>query len=205
MKNKCSLINCKETHHAKGYCQRHYVQYKRYGRILKRTCKDPNEIVIYKGHAEVTMYNKNSNEVARAIIDKEEIFRISKYKWHFHRYAKSKNKDGSVVYMHRLVKNAPKGTIVDHINGDTLDNRKNNLRFCTVNENARNLVPNYNSDIPYRGINRSGNKYAVTIGHNNKKYYIGLFKTLNEAINARIQAEIKYWGKQYTHILEEAA
>jgi len=54
--------------------------------------------------------------------------------------------------LHRFIMNAPKGKIVDHINGDGRDNRKENLRICTRSENARNQHCTPRGSIPYRGV-----------------------------------------------------
>lgn len=54
-------------------------------------------------------------------------------------YAVRRNKsEGGTVRLHRLVVNAPEGMVVDHLNGDKLDNRASNLRVCTQAENTRN-------------------------------------------------------------------
>lgn len=42
------------------------------------------------------------------------------------------------VYLHRVIVDCPDGKVVDHINGDTLDNRRENLRICTASDNSRN-------------------------------------------------------------------
>ena len=54
-------------------CRKHYLQYKRYGKVLKRTKYDSNEIIEYEDYAEIVLYNKSGNEVVRALIDKEDI------------------------------------------------------------------------------------------------------------------------------------
>lgn len=76
-------------------------------------------------------------------IDDEDLMLVSKYKWHLSStgYAVWRGIEQGVkktLRMHRLVTNAPKGKVVDHINHNPLDNRKINLRVCTQSENMRN-------------------------------------------------------------------
>lgn len=84
-------------------------------------------------------------------IDDDDFDKIKKYNWRaqvmkrtgydqiyvisHQRIAPYKNK---TIYLHRLIMNCPEGMVVDHINGDTLDNRKVNLRVCTRSENLLN-------------------------------------------------------------------
>lgn len=64
------------------------------------------------------------------------------------------------VHMHRAIVCAVDGQIVDHINGDTLDNRRENLRVCTTQENLRNNArPTGKSG--FRGVYPSNNKWIV--------------------------------------------
>ncbi len=76
-----------------------------------------------------------------AIVDAGDYERLSQYRWYATRtrsgacYAAT-NMDGTTVFMHRLIMNAPKGKVVDHINGNGLDDRAANLRICTPGENA---------------------------------------------------------------------
>ena len=68
---KCKVkgCNCEVTRYPKQQlCDKHYTQMYRYGKILDRTSKDKNEIVLHDNYAEIILYNKKQEEVARAII-----------------------------------------------------------------------------------------------------------------------------------------
>lgn len=92
------------------------------------------------------------------------------------------------IYMHRLLANAPPGMDVDHIDGNTLNNRKSNLRLCTRSQNLSNTKRHADKthDLPkgieYRG-NRT-NKYSARICHNGVRYCLGSFYTIEEASEA---------------------
>lgn len=77
-----------------------------------------------------------------ATVDIEDFERLSKYKWHVHRWGntyyaarlvRSKNSTYH-VYMHRQITHCPRGKVVHHLNGRGLDNRKANLLVCTKQE-----------------------------------------------------------------------
>ena len=65
--------------------------------------------------------------------------------------------------MHRFVMNAPPNTELDHINGNGLDNRKENLRFTTHKENLRNRRLFQNSISGYKGVRKKGDKYLMVL------------------------------------------
>ena len=76
-------------------------------------------------------------------------------KWYAHEclpgyiYAMNGSRDMAV---HRVIMNAPKGMDVDHINGDRLDNRKENLRICTRSQNSQNKKSRRDSKSGYKGV-----------------------------------------------------
>ena len=130
---------------------------------------------------------KYKDIILPARIDKDDYNLVSKYKWHtnkrgdkrldpaYYVEARYKNK---TISLHRLIMKTPKGLVVDHINRNPLDNRKVNLRNCTLNINAGNRTfriktsqVNKNTGIKYLYICR--NCYYVRIHGTNKNIYFG--------------------------------
>ena len=99
--------------------------------------------------------------------------------------------------MHRLILDAPDDKEVDHINWKRYDNRKENLRVCTHQENMMNCPSRQN----YSGItgvvwdeNRKLWTARITVEKKNK--YLGRFEDKDEAIKTRLEAEAKYYLPQ---------
>lgn len=98
--------------------------------------------------------------------------------------------DNSVGYyrigsklLHRIIMNAKKGDIVDHIDINKLNCQRDNLRFVNKSQNNRNRIVNNPLG---RGVyfDKSGNRYRACISINNKTIKLGSFKTADEAKNA---------------------
>lgn len=141
-----------------------------------------------------------------AIVDDENIERLSQYKWRLagtkREYAARgeyigsghKNRVHKIIYMHREILNAPKGAEVDHINGNKLDNRKCNLRLATSSQNKMNRGARIDSPTGIKGVQRSGKKFTARIRANNINYYIGSYNTIEEAAKAYKDAAAKIHG-----------
>lgn len=101
------------------------------------------------------------------------------------------------IYLHREIMHCPEGKYVDHINGNKLDNRKANLRICTIAENSRNVGLRKDNKTGHKGVfYSSGHKaYKATIRVNKKQIYLGCFKDINKAIAAYQAAAVKYHGE----------
>ena len=95
----------------------------------------------------------------KTMIDDNQYDSLSKFNWYSlncggYLYAVTKV-SGDTIRMHRMIMNAKNQTIkVDHINGDTLDNRIENLRLCTNAENIRNQKKHSNNTTGYPGIGK---------------------------------------------------
>lgn len=96
---------------------------------------------------------------------------------------------------HRAVMNPGAGEWVDHINHDKLDNRRSNLRVCSPGENNRNRRPN--SMTGYKGVykNYKSNTFGASIKVDDKKTYLGSFKTAEEAARAYDAAAEQAFGE----------
>lgn len=140
-----------------------------------------------------------------AIVDDEDYISLSKHKWFSYRiqseyfYAGRKNIGNSsrTIAMHRIIMNAPKGMDVDHINHDTLDNRKCNLRVCTHAQNLANSRIAKNNKSGYKGVsfNAKELRWRANIRVNNKPMLLGVFKSKLEAARVYNEAAKKYFGK----------
>jgi len=123
------------------------------------------------------------------IVDAEGYDRFSKYKWHCRRsknkfYAyRTERKTRKTIGMHREIIGAPPGLLVDHIDGNGLNNRKSNLRLCTYSQNTYNRRPNRNSISKYKGVtyHKRNKKWEAKIIFNGKFIYLGGFDDEKEA------------------------
>lgn len=139
-----------------------------------------------------------------SVIDKEDLKRISNHSWCIQKngkqgkiYAASRiNK--KLILLHRFILNiTDRKVAVDHINGNTLDNRKENLRICSWSENLRNSNKHKDSKSLYKGIfyNKLNKNWRSRIFKDGKSYEIGSFKTDIEAAQAYDSKAIELFGK----------
>jgi hypothetical protein len=100
--------------------------------------------------------------------------------------------------LHGLLMAPPKGSHVDHINGDKLDNRRANLRVVTPQRNQVNRKRlNQNNTSGVRGVRRHGqcDRWVAQITVARKNVYLGLFERFEDAVAARRAAELQHYGE----------
>jgi hypothetical protein len=133
-----------------------------------------------------------------AIVDDEDYKKFNQHKWYYSasgyavRDSKSKR-----LYLHREIMVCPENLYIDHINGDKLDNRKNNLRFCTIIQNGQNSKLRKDNTSGYKGVSyfARDNNWMVRIVVNKKKIHLGYHKTKEVAALVYNNAAIKYFGE----------
>lgn len=128
-----------------------------------------------------------------AIVDEDDYQKVKDFKWYVLRngyvVTDTRNKDrtkGVFWYLHRFLTNAPKDLVVDHINGDKFDNRKENLRVTTQGNNVRNQRIRSDNTSGYKGVSfcKIMGKWRTRIQYNKKGIIAGYFENKEDAARA---------------------
>ena len=184
------------------YCKKHYLQMYRHGKILERTIYDKNEYIKYNDYAECICYDTKGNEKGRVKIDLDKINDLQNYKI----YIRNQNGklyaaisiDNKKILLHRYLfgivnEKYDIDKVVDHINGDSLDNRLCNLRQCSHSQNMQN-IRKINKIIGVALGPNKNKKWVARIMSNYKSIHIGTFNTKEEAVYARLLKEKELCG-----------
>lgn len=186
----------------KQYCKKHYMQLYHHGKLLERTIFDKNTYIDHpeENYTEIVTYNKLLEESYHCIIDLDKKPLIEKYKV----YIKNNNKlyaaisyNGVKLLLHRFLMgftdtNYKLDETVDHINGNTLDNRISNLRICSQKDNMKNIRKKTFVGVSWLKYNKKWNARIMT---NYKPIHIGNYDTYEEAILARLKKEKEVFKK----------
>lgn len=174
--------------------------------------KRRENVYVFKGEI-VEIHVPFKTETLIGAFDKSELEKVDIFCWsarydsHVGNYylqasIKGQTDKRTWAMMHRMICNEPKGMVIDHINGNTLDNRKENLRVVSNGQNSQNRKSSRKGSASgIRGVSyRSDiNKWRVRVAVNYKHVSIGNFETLEEAEQASIEAR-----KQYMPYSQEA-
>lgn len=141
------------------------------------------------------------------IIDDDDFEKVSKYRWCANKMGKNKiyacrsiyveKGKTKVISLHRFILGVEDSQLqIDHINGDSLDNRKENLRVCTGVENRLNRNKTVQNTSGYKGVFKTyNNRWRAQIGWKNKKLYLGSYKTKEEAALAYNKKAVELFGE----------
>lgn len=115
---------------------------------------------------------------------------------------------GQTLLLHRFLTGAPRGMVVDHINGDGTDCRRNNMRVCTQRQNTRNrtrLCKNNTTGVTGVYLKKDSGLWWATIRVGDNNLYLGSFATRAGAAQARRDAESHYYGAFAPRLEKESA
>jgi hypothetical protein len=137
-------------------------------------------------------------KICEVIVDEELYYDLLKIKWRYNKNYLFNKKYGQ---LHRYILNYKGDGIVDHIDRNPLNNKKNNLRICTKQQNNMNKSSKKNSLSKYVGVsyNKRNNKWVAYIKINNKQTQLGSFETELEAAAKRDEAT-KLHYKEYGNL-----
>ena len=138
-----------------------------------------------------------------AKVDKEDFESLSKFKWYAHkigqksyaaRMTTSVGRKRGLIHMHRQILGLPTNKVVDHIDGNGLNNSKSNIRLCSRAENLRNRGRQVNNTSGYSGVawNKRHRYWEVYIKAGGGRIRLGYFRDKIDAINARMDGAYKY-------------
>ena len=142
-----------------------------------------------------------------AIVDDKDFEALNAHKWlasknGYRFYAQRKFMNGckwKTIMMHRVIMNAPDGFEIDHINGDGLDNRRDNLRVATRAQNSVNAGSHRDSKLGIRGVSPERGKYRASIRIDGKNKHLGRFHNVGDAIAAYQSAAKEHHG-EFAHV-----
>jgi len=136
-----------------------------------------------------------------AIVDDEDFINLAMNIWHYDcgYAARTTHENGKkkTIRMHAVINKTPKGLHTDHINRNKLDNRKENLRTCSLSQNLRNRGKQSNNTSGYKGVcwHKRANKWVVFIEVNKKQLYLGLHENIIDAARTYNAAAKKHYGE----------
>jgi len=161
-----------------------------------------------RGDTTAIIIRRKNGKIYEALIDTEDLPRAQEFPntwcllwspdlqgFYVHGYLGKENGRRIWVYLHRWLLNAPKGTVVDHINHDTLDNRRSNLRLINNSGNRQNLRGATRiSSSGVRGVywKARDRKWAARVRVNGQEVFFKLFDDLDTAAREVAKARAKY-------------
>jgi len=155
-----------------------------------------------------------------ALVDNSDYEDLSKYKWYAYKCGKNYyaarsvrikgTKKKQTIIMHSLIAKTPDGMVTDHINGNGLDNRRENLRICSHRENICNCKPRSGFS-RFKGVswNVLLKKWRARICYKGKKISLGCYQKEEEAARAYDLKASEWFGEyaklNFPHRMEVAS
>lgn len=139
-----------------------------------------------------------------ALVDDEDYERLAAFRWYAHNCTRGPRparrqrmaEGRKVLFLVHQILRAPKGMVVDHVNGDPWDNRRSNLRVCTPKQNSFNKHKFGGSVLnPYKGVRSYRGMWRASISCDGEKYDLGTYETHVKAALAYDKAALVLHGE----------
>lgn len=141
-----------------------------------------------------------------AIVDDEDYEWLNQWDWYAQKTGKNfyavrkpwiqaTQNCAKLYLMHREILKPEKNLVVDHINKNTLDNRRSNIRICTQSENLMNIETKSGHKGVFCQKRKLTKKWEANIYKNRIKYYLGCFETKEEALDAYRKKAKELYGE----------
>lgn len=142
------------------------------------------------------VYVKLSNCDDFMLCDVEDWWKLSLFKWHKDKLGYAACRKTPRRFHCFIIDNDNNEMVIDHINRNRLDNRKENLRIVSFQDNIRNSNKKSTNKSGFKGVwyDKQRNKWCAGISLNGKSIGLGRYNTIEDAYEARKNGEIKYWG-----------
>lgn len=195
-------------------CRKHYEQIRLYGKFLEHvneSQKDSSTIEIIDGTIFIALKNKRYEKIGESMVDvdMQDIIKDKRWSLNSQGYAVS-HLDGKLIFLHHLVMEAEnkEGLVIDHKDKNKLNNRKENLRLIEKQKNHINHNGYSNNKSGFTGVtlDKGRNKWKALIHIEGKQKLIGRFENIEDAVIARLNAELKYYGEEFApqrHLFEK--
>jgi hypothetical protein len=141
------------------------------------------------------------------LVDEDDYETVNQYKWFAYRRGRlwyvARNKprprtgNGHIYLHHFILGRPPSGKMIDHVDGNGLNNQRDNLRFATSGQNQQNRHFLSTNTSGYRGVtwNKKSNKWQAGIKFQEKSIHLGLFDTPEGAAYAYDMKAVEIFGE----------
>lgn len=170
-----------------------------HGRIFPSTMREDNDYRIIGDEAIVNIYSLKGIKIAQTRIDRSDLKKIKGVRLcsaggRLRQYIMA-SVQGKKIMLHRFLMNPPEGKYIDHIDNDTRNNTRRNLRIVTMQQNNFNWHTNKNGKRRGVGFDKVNSKFYAKIEVNKKIIWLGRYGSFQEAVSARESAEKRYFGE----------
>lgn len=190
----CSVGGCTRLAHSRGFCNAHYLRLRNHGSVHAKLTREGEtwEPIIEGNVAKIPL-----TQGLFATVDLDDLPKVIGKNWYA---AKGKHtfyalRDGQK--MHRLLAAVPDGQVVDHKDGDGLNNRRENLRICNTIHNTWNQRLRRDNLSGFKGVqfHRTTGKWRARIRVLGKLISLGLHEDKVAAAKAYNRAAVEHFGE----------